>query len=690
MGTVTPMPTLSQTEISITEPVQAGKNTSFSFSPVDNATSYSATFSANGKIIINWGSQTALPNNNLTIPGYWLGSGIYTIKVTASAIGYRDSSATYTFSAVDNNERPAPVVSVDKTTVLAQENFKFTVNTENANDLRYRIGNNNYTNRINVFEEETEFVTSGYDVGDFEYRFAVRRGNTWSEWSEPIVIHVIEEIIPAAPRIDVLSTLEEGRDLIVSLSQVEGATRYTLYLSDDSGSVYSNYSLSSGEINSINIPGYRLGAGSYTLSAYSYNGYHYSETSYKTIIVADGDRSDAPDVTPPANTTVTPNSYATFTIETSGADRVAARYFRPGYTNDVRYLSRTVTDALSETTWAIYVDGDNTRKYSFSVRKNGVWSYWSAPITITVDENGGTIIPSGDGIKVGIINLDPAESGYREANVRDLNYTFTAENGYDAKFVTAPTADKQLEAARTFITEGVKYILVSAAYATGWDEVLREAKDNGIGVFLFDRMIDCDPSLYTAAVVSDMAEEGKTAVAWLESLNLPEYRILHIKGQLGCSGALDEKCAADEKWTIVREGTGGDSWDPEEARKITQAAIDSGETFNVIYAENDGMALGAVEALDAAGITHGAIGDVIIMGFDCNKWALRKLLAGEWNYDGQCSPFQAGLIDGMIKTLEAGGEIEGLNALNQIFNVEVGFDTKTITEDDINKYGLGE
>ena len=116
-------------------------------------------------------------------------------------------------------------------------------------------------------------------------------------------------------------------------------------------------------------------------------------------------------------------------------------------------------------------------------------------------------------IKVGIINLDPAESGYREANVKNLTDTFTKENGYDATFVTAPTADKQLDAAKGFITAQVKYILVSAAETTGWDEVLTEAKEAGIKVFLFDRMIDCDPSLYTAAVVSDMRQEGETAVA---------------------------------------------------------------------------------------------------------------------------------------------------------------------------------
>ena len=299
-----------------------------------------------------------------------------------------------------------------------------------------------------------------------------------------------------------------------------------------------------------------------------------------------------------------------------------------------------------------------------------------------------------DGIKVGIINLDPAESGYREANVKDMQDTFTAENGYDATFVTAPTADKQLEAARTFITNEVSYILVSAAETTGWDEVLEQAKEAGIKVFLFDRMIETDPSNYTAAVVSDMRQEGETAVAWLESLGLEEYKILHIQGQLGSaaqigrSDPLTEKCEADEKWTIVREGTGGDNWDPNEARKIAEAAIDGGIEFNIVYAENDGMADGVVAALDAKGITHGVNGDVIIMGFDCNKWALEKLLAGEWNYDGQCSPFQAVEIDKMIKTLEAGGEIEGLNELNQIISVEKGFDAKTITQEDIDAYGL--
>ena len=305
-------------------------------------------------------------------------------------------------------------------------------------------------------------------------------------------------------------------------------------------------------------------------------------------------------------------------------------------------------------------------------------------------------LADGDLIKVGIINLDPAESGYRQANVKNLTDTFTKENGYDATFVTAPTADKQLDAFKSFITADVDYILVSAADTTGWDKVLEEAKEAGIAVFLFDRMIETDPSNYTAAVVSDMRVEGETAVAWLESLGLEEYNILHIQGQLGSaaqigrSDPLTEKCEAEANWTIVREGTGGDSWDPEEARKIAEAAIDAGIEFNIVYAENDGMADGVVAALDAKKITHGVNGDVKIMGFDCNKWALEKLLAGEWNYDGQCSPFQAGVIDQMIKALADGGDLSafGLNELNQVISEEKGFDATTITQEDIDNYGL--
>ena len=301
---------------------------------------------------------------------------------------------------------------------------------------------------------------------------------------------------------------------------------------------------------------------------------------------------------------------------------------------------------------------------------------------------------SGSGlIKVGVVNNPPSESGYREANVNDFISVFTEDNGYEAKFFYSIKNDEQLSAARQFITDGVDYLLISAAETTGWDAVLKDAKDAGIGVFLFDRMIDCDKDLFEAAVVSNMANEGDTAVNWLLDQKLPEYNVIHIQGamgsdaQIGRTGALDEQFEAGTMKKVVQQTA---TWDEAEAKKITESVINSGEPFNVIYAENDGMAKGAVAALDEAGITHGVDKDVVVMGFDCNKWALRELLAGNWNYDGQCSPFQASVIDEMIKTLEGGGAIEGLNDAKQIISVEKGFDARTLTQADIDTYGLGE
>ena len=294
-----------------------------------------------------------------------------------------------------------------------------------------------------------------------------------------------------------------------------------------------------------------------------------------------------------------------------------------------------------------------------------------------------------DTITVGIVNNPPSESGYREANVKNFEEVFSAANGYEAKTFYSLKNDEQLAAAQTFITDGVDYLLISAAETTGWDAVLASAQENGVKVFLFDRLIDCDESLYEAAVVSDMAFEGNLAVEWLLSQNLEVYNVVHIQGamgsdaQIGRTAALDAQFEAGTMNKVVQQTA---TWDEAQAKDIVEAVINSGEAFNVIYAENDGMAKGAVAALDEHGITHGVGGDVIIMGFDTNKWALRELKAGNWNYDGQCSPFQAAVIDEMIKKLEAGETLE----TKKVISEEKGFDATTLTDEDIETYGLGE
>ena len=307
-------------------------------------------------------------------------------------------------------------------------------------------------------------------------------------------------------------------------------------------------------------------------------------------------------------------------------------------------------------------------------------------------DNTGSSESTDELIKIAIINNPPAESGYRQANVNDMLNTFTKENGFNTSLFYDLEHNQQLNAARNFISEGVDILLISAASETGWDSTLQDAADAGIRVFLFDRMIDVDQSLFEAAVVSDMHNQGRMAVEVLEGLNLPEYNIIHIQGMLGSAAQIGrtepfvKHVNENPHWTIVKQESA--TWDEDTARQIVENAISSGISFNVIYAENEGMAAGAVAALADAGISHGfnedgSVRDVVIIGVDANKWALRELLAGNWNFNIQCSPFQAEIIYEIIR-----GTRTVTNKI--IINPERYFDARTITQADIDNYGLGD
>jgi simple sugar transport system substrate-binding protein len=288
-------------------------------------------------------------------------------------------------------------------------------------------------------------------------------------------------------------------------------------------------------------------------------------------------------------------------------------------------------------------------------------------------------------IKVGIVNLPPEESGYRQANVEDMNAVFSAANGYDAKQTNTMDNSEQIAAAKGYIRDGVDYLLISAANASGWDDTLKSAKDAGIQVILFDRAIDTDPSNYQAAILSDMAYEGKKAVEWVLGLDLDEINLILIRGQMGSAAEIGRSAAVLDaakagKLNIVADGTGGDSWSLEEARKVVEAAIAAGKDFNVIYAQNDGMAQGAVQALEAAGITHGKGGKVKVIGFDFNRFALRNVQAGYWDADMQCNPRQAAQISEWIKS---GNMPSGI-----VYQEELLVTTDTITDEIIEKWGI--
>jgi simple sugar transport system substrate-binding protein len=166
---------------------------------------------------------------------------------------------------------------------------------------------------------------------------------------------------------------------------------------------------------------------------------------------------------------------------------------------------------------------------------------------------------------------------------------------------------------------------------------------------------------------------------------LDPINLVLIRGQLGSAaeiGRSDAVLAAEKagKLKIVADGTGGDTWSLEEARKVVEAAIAANKEFNVIYAENDGMAQGAVQALEAAGISHGKDGKVKIIGFDFNRFALRNIQEGYWDADMQCNPRQAAEISKWIKSNNLPSGIT--------YQKELLLDTAKITDEDIEKWGI--
>ncbi len=306
-------------------------------------------------------------------------------------------------------------------------------------------------------------------------------------------------------------------------------------------------------------------------------------------------------------------------------------------------------------------------------------------LLVVVLSCGSTLLAAEKLISIGIVNLPPEESGYRQANVEDMNAVFSRENGYDAKQTNTADNSEQMAAARGYIRDGVDYLLISAANASGWDDVLQSAKRAGVKVILFDREIDTDPSNYEAALLSDMYFEGDLAVEWVLN-NVPEpINLILIRGQMGSAAEIGRSAAVlkaeqEGKLAIVADGTGGDTWSLEEARKVVEAAIAAKKDFNVIYAQNDGMAQGAVQALQAAGISHGKDGNVKIIGFDFNRFALRNVQAGYWDADVQCNPRQASEIE---KWIRSGNIPQGI-----VYQEEIVLSTDTITDEDIEKHGI--
>ncbi len=254
------------------------------------------------------------------------------------------------------------------------------------------------------------------------------------------------------------------------------------------------------------------------------------------------------------------------------------------------------------------------------------------------------------------------ESDWRTANTADYQAVFSAENGYDLMFVDCDNDNAvQIEAVRTSIQQDVDYIVLAPIQSAGWEAVLQEAKDAGIPVIVADRQVDADASMYDAFIGTDTEVEGELAGNWLaEYLNGAEAKILVIEGSVGASAAIgrtngfNKVAEQHPEWTILDSQSG--DFTQTGGQEVMESYLKTYTDFNVLVCQNDNEAYGAMDAMDAAGVTYGIDGDVIIISYDATHDGLQHTLDGNIHCNVECNPIQAQYVADIIQMMEKGEE----------------------------------
>lgn len=263
-----------------------------------------------------------------------------------------------------------------------------------------------------------------------------------------------------------------------------------------------------------------------------------------------------------------------------------------------------------------------------------------------------------------------AESDWRTANTESMKSTFTEANGYKLIFDDAQQKqENQLKAVRNFIQQDVDYIVIAPVTETGWDTVLQEAKDAGIPVIIVDRMINVsDDSLYTAWVGSNFLQEGYDAVAWLDEYLKKNNRadddinIVTLQGtigssaQIGRTNGVEEKMKDHPKWKMLERQTG--EFTQAKGQEVMESFLKTYDDIDVVIAENDNMAFGAIDAIKAAGKTCGPKGDITIISFDAVAAAFDSMIAGDMNVSVECNPLHGPRVAEIIQKLEKGEKVD--------------------------------
>lgn len=256
-----------------------------------------------------------------------------------------------------------------------------------------------------------------------------------------------------------------------------------------------------------------------------------------------------------------------------------------------------------------------------------------------------------------------AESGWRTANSKSVQDA-AKESGFDLKFSDAQQKqENQIKAIRNYIQQKVDVIAFSPVVESGWDTVLKEAKDAGIPVILTDRAVDSkDTSLYKTFIGSDFVEEGRRAGKWLVDTYKDakeQVNIVELQGTTGSAPANDRKAGFEEiiksnpNLKIIASQTG--DFTRAKGKEVMQAFLKAQKKIDVLYAHNDDMALGAIQAIEAAGLKPGK--DIIIISVDGVKDGFVAASEGKINFIVECNPLLGPQLMQAVKDVVDGKEV---------------------------------
>jgi ABC-type sugar transport system substrate-binding protein len=266
-----------------------------------------------------------------------------------------------------------------------------------------------------------------------------------------------------------------------------------------------------------------------------------------------------------------------------------------------------------------------------------------------------------------------AESAWRTANTESLK-SEAAKRGINLKFVDGQSKqENQIRGVRSFIQQKVDAIVLAPIVVTGWDPVLREAKRAKIPVIIMDRKIQtADESLYTAFIGSDFYKEGAMAAEWLAKNAGGRTRIVELQGEPGSAAANERRkafadaIAKHPAFKVIDSQTG--NFRRAEGKQVMEALLKKhGREIEILYAHNDDMALGAIQAIEEAGLKPGK--DILIVSIDAIKEAVQAVVDGRISCTVECNPlFGPKVYDTIAKVLK------GESVPKVSYNVDEVFD----------------